>query len=62
MPRHGEKMKTVKVHAHCTVCDFAVEYDLDTNEHGFFVMPQGFCPNDLLILDQEIRRDTEDGE
>ena len=49
-------MKTVKVHAHCTVCGFSVEYDLDTNERGFFVMPQGFCPNDLLILEQEIRK------
>ena len=55
-------MKTVKVHAHCTVCGFSVDYDIDTNEYGFFVMPQGFCPNDLLILDQEIRRDVEGGE
>lgn len=33
-------MKTVKVHIHCTVCGFSVEYDLDTNEYGFFVMPE----------------------
>lgn len=52
-------METVKVHAHCTVCSFSVEYDLDTNEHGFFVMPEAHCPNDLLILEQEIRRDVE---
>ncbi len=45
-------MKTVKVHAHCTVCNFWVDYALDTNEHGFFVMPEAYCPNDLLILEQ----------
>ena len=49
-------MKTVRVHTHCTVCDFTVEYDLNTNEHGFFVMPEAYCPNDLLILEQEIQR------
>jgi hypothetical protein len=52
-------MKTVRIHAHCTVCGFTADYYIDTNEYGFFVMPQGFCPNDLLILDQEIRRDVE---
>jgi len=49
-------MKTVKVHAHCTVCGFTVDYDLDVNEHGFFVLPEAYCPNNLLILDQEIRQ------
>ena len=56
-------MKTVKVHVRCTLCDFRTEYDLGTNEHGFFVMPEAYCPNDLLILDQDIRRlpiDVED--
>lgn len=49
-------MKTVKVYVHCTVCGFSVEYDLDTNEYEFFVMPDAYCPNDLLMLDQEIRQ------
>ncbi len=49
-------MKTAKIYIHCTVCGFTADYDIDTNEHGFFVMPQGFCPNDLLILEQEIRQ------
>lgn len=49
-------MKTVKVHAYCTICGFTVDYDLDINEHGFFVMPEAHCPRDLLILDQEIRQ------
>ena len=49
-------MKTVKVHAHCSVCGFTVDYDIDTNEYGFFVMPEAYCPNDLLMLEQEIRR------
>lgn len=49
-------MKTVRVHVHCTVCNFTAEYDLDTNEHGFFECPEAHCPNDLLILEQEIRR------
>ena len=55
-------MKTVKVHAHCTVCGFSVEYDIDANEHGFFSMPEAHCPNDLLILEQEIRRPSVDTE
>lgn len=49
-------MKTVKIHAHCTVCDFTAEYDVDTNEHGFFVISEAYCPNDFLILNQEIRQ------
>lgn len=48
-------MKTVKVNVHCTVCGFKTEYDLDTNEYGFFVAPEGHCPNDFLILNQEIK-------
>jgi hypothetical protein len=55
-------MKTVRIHAHCTVCGFTADYDIDTNEHGFFVMPEAYCPNDLLILEQEIQRYVEGGE
>lgn len=58
-------MKSVKIYAHCTLCSFTVDYDIDTNEHGFFVMPEAHCPNDLLILDQEIYQlpvDVEGGE
>jgi len=58
-------MKTVKIHIHCTVCGFTADYDINMNEHGFFVMPEAYCPNDLLILEQEIRQlpvDVEGGE
>ena len=48
-------MKAVKVHVHCTVCGFSVEYDLDTNEHGFFEIPDAYCPNDMLLCNQEIK-------
>ena len=54
-------LKTVKIHIHCSVCGFSTEYDLDTNEHGFFVMPDAYCPNDLLLLEQEIRKDEWNG-
>jgi len=50
-------LKTVKIHIHCSVCGFSTEYMLDVNEHGFFVMPDAYCPNDLLLLEQEIRKD-----
>lgn len=44
----------VRVKAHCTVCDFKTEYDLDINEYGFFEVPPGYCPNDFTVLDQII--------
>ena len=47
-------MKTVKVNVHCTGCDFKTEYYLDTNEYGFFQPLSGHCPNDFLVLNQEI--------
>ena len=55
-------MKTVKIHAHCTVCDFSVEYDLGVNKYGFFSISEAFCPNDLMILDQEIKKLPEDSD
>lgn len=48
-------MRTVKIHVHCTVCGFSTEYDVDTNEHGFFTVPEAYCPNDMLILNQEMK-------
>jgi len=47
-------MKTIRIKSYCTVCDFEVEYYLDTNEHGFFDVPVGQCPNDLFVLNQDI--------
>lgn len=47
-------MKTVKIHSHCS-CGFEVEWELDTNEHGFFQVPDGYCPNDFLLLRQDIK-------
>lgn len=47
-------MKTVRVISHCLSCDFKVEWHLDTNEHGFFQVPEAYCPNDFFLLSQEI--------
>ena len=49
-------METVKIYIHCTVCGFSTEYDLNVNEHGFFSIPEAYCPVDLMILDQEIKK------
>lgn len=49
-------MKTVKVHVSCGVCGFSVEYDLDTNSHDFFELPDAYCPVCLLLIIQEIKK------
>jgi hypothetical protein len=42
-------------------CDFEVVYEIRTNEHGFFEIPEAYCPNDYFMLDQVIDgRDKED--
>jgi len=40
-------MKTVTVHVYCTICQqFDRIIEIDTNEYGFFVMPDSaYCPN-----------------
>lgn len=40
-------MISVKVRSHCTICGFKVEWFVYTNENGFFVVPDAFCPNDF---------------
>jgi hypothetical protein len=47
-------MKTVKVISHCTSCGFKKEWFLDTNEYGFFQISEAYCPNDFLLLTQEL--------
>jgi hypothetical protein len=47
-------MKTVQVHSHCGVCGWGVTWELDVFEHGFFQVPDGFCPNDFCLLIQDI--------
>jgi len=43
------------------VCGFEVEWEARTNEHGFFQIPDAYCPNDFSLLVQEIDgRDKED--
>ena len=47
-------MKTVSVHSHCGICGWEATWELDTSEHGFFQVPDGFCPNDFSLLLQDI--------
>lgn len=49
-------MKIVEIHVHCTVCGFSTKYDINTNEHGFFSIPEAYCPNDLMILTNEVKK------
>lgn len=34
----------------CSFCDFQAKFDLETNKHGFFEIPEFFCPNDMSQL------------
>lgn len=47
-------MKTVKIRSKCSVCGFEIKWDLDVNEYGFFQIPDAYCPNDFILLIQEI--------
>lgn len=54
-------MTSVKIKCHCGICKFKVEYEMRTNEHGFFGIPDAYCPYDFSLLVQEIDgRDKED--
>lgn len=45
------------------MCGFGVEWEARTNEHGFFQIPDGYCPNDFCMLDQVIDgKDKEDAD
>ena len=45
-------MKIIKVHAECHICDFEIKYPVDTNEHGFFAIPDAYCPKCFCLLIQ----------
>lgn len=47
-------MTSVKVKSKCLLCGYKVTWTCYTNEYGFFSIPDAFCPNDLMQLDQEI--------
>lgn len=47
-------MTLVKIKSRCEVCGFEVEWTCEINKHGFFQIPDGFCPNDLSLLIQNI--------
>lgn len=47
-------MKIVKIKTYCGVCGFNIEWNLNVNEHGFFQLPDAYCPNDFLLMNQEI--------
>ena len=48
-------MKSVEVIIHCELCkQFRVEYMLDTNEHGFFSVPDAYCPVCFCMLTQDL--------
>ncbi|KKL71395.1 hypothetical protein LCGC14_2095360 [marine sediment metagenome] len=37
----------------CTVCGmFDKKIEIDTNEHGFFVLPEAHCPHCCAVLEQ----------
>jgi len=48
-------MKTVRIISKCFVCDLKIEWKLNVNEHGFFQVPEAYCPNDFTLMIQEIR-------
>ncbi len=48
-------MKSVKIISHCSICGFRVEWELNTNEHGFFQIPDGYCPVHFILLEQDIK-------
>ena len=48
-------MKTVRIKVHCDICrKFEAEYDLDTNEYGFFSITDAYCPVCFCALIQDI--------
>lgn len=47
-------MISVKVKSKCGLCGFEVVWLCYTNEHGFFQIPDAFCPNDFMLLEQEV--------
>lgn len=48
-------MKTVTIRIYCTTCDFESIRKLSINAHGYFELAPSYCPNDLFLLNQEIR-------
>jgi len=44
----------MNVRAHCFACGFDVTFIVKLNEHGFYEFPQGYCPNDMSLLDQDV--------
>ena len=46
------------IRAKCSACGYETVYELDLCDHGFFAIPQGFCPNDMALLDQDVTYTT----
>ena len=47
------RMKTVKIKVECVQRKkFKTEFNVDTNEHGFFDIANGFCPECFYLLDK----------
>lgn len=47
--------KPIEVYAHCSVCGFKKTYKIYLNNHGFYELPDAYCPDDLFLLNQEIK-------
>lgn len=52
-------MKTTQVKIHCNVCGkFNITRPIETNEYGYFELPEAYCPYCFSILIQIL--DNED--
>ena len=56
-------MTSVKIKVHCGICGYETEWEARTSEHGFFQIPNAYCPNDYCMLVQIIDgKDKEDAD
>jgi len=42
------------IRAKCFACGFEVVFELKLNEHGFYELSHGYCPNCMALLDQDV--------
>lgn len=51
----GRETKIVRVVSKCHTCNFSIEWEPVPGLQGMFQIPDAYCPNDLMLLNQQIK-------
>lgn len=48
-------MKKIITHYECGYCDLKAIVEIKSNKHGFFEIPNYYCPNDMSLVSGTVK-------